>query len=113
MNSAPNLNGTGLVNASGNKIIVITINYRVGLYGFLTDGDEISPNNGLLDQRKAMEWVQQYIAQFGGVSTSCVCPKRPRMASRSMYGDTCLVYMDALETRRGTELMRLHRYTKY
>lgn len=66
-NSNPNLNGTGLVNASGNNIIVVTINYRVGPYGFLTDGDNIPPNNGLFDQRKAMEWVQKYITQFGGV----------------------------------------------
>lgn len=68
VNGNPNLNGTGLVTASGNNIIVVTINYRVGPYGFLTDGSEISPNNGLFDQRKALEWVQEYITQFGGVS---------------------------------------------
>ncbi|CAN8106481.1 unnamed protein product [Discula destructiva] len=65
-NSNPNLNGTGLVTASGNNIIVITINYRVGPYGFLTDGDKITPNIGLLDQRHAMEWVQKHVTQFGG-----------------------------------------------
>lgn len=65
-NSNPNLNGTGLVNASGNKIIVITFNYRVGPYGFLTNGKELQGNNGLRDQRKALEWVQKYIRQFGG-----------------------------------------------
>ncbi|KAK7715997.1 hypothetical protein SLS63_011174 [Diaporthe eres] len=65
-NSNANLNGTGLVNASGNNIIVVTVNYRVGPYGFLTNGDELQLNNGLHDQRKAMEWVQDYIDQFGG-----------------------------------------------
>lgn len=65
-NSNPNLNGTGLVNASGNNIIVITFNYRVGPYGFLTDGKELQGNNGLRDQRKALKWVQKYIGQFGG-----------------------------------------------
>ncbi|KAI3392679.1 hypothetical protein diail_5319 [Diaporthe ilicicola] len=65
-NGNANLNGTGLVNASGNNIIVITINYRVGPYGFLTNVDESQLNNGLYDQRKALEWVQQYVTQFGG-----------------------------------------------
>lgn len=81
VNSNPNLNGTGLVNASGNNIVVVTINYRVGPYGFLTDGDTISPNNGLFDQRKALEWVQKYIAQFGGV-----CTYSPILLPRSMDG---------------------------
>ena len=44
----------------------MTFNYRVGPYGFLTDCDAVTSNNGLLDQRKALDWVQQHIAQFGG-----------------------------------------------
>ncbi|KAI0468204.1 vacuolar triacylglycerol lipase [Xylaria cf. heliscus] len=64
--SNPNYNGKGLIQASGYNIIVVTFNYRVGPYGFITNGDEITPNNGLLDQRKAMEWVQKYISFFGG-----------------------------------------------
>ncbi|KAF3761215.1 hypothetical protein M406DRAFT_93998 [Cryphonectria parasitica EP155] len=66
VDSNPNLNGTGLINASGNNMLVITFNYRVGPYGFLTDGDAIPPNNGLFDQRKVMRWVQAHVAQFGG-----------------------------------------------
>lgn len=65
-NSNANYNGTGLVNASGNNIIVVTFNYRVGPYGFLTSTDELQLNNGLYDQRKALQWVQDYISQFGG-----------------------------------------------
>ncbi|KAI1305081.1 vacuolar triacylglycerol lipase [Xylaria venustula] len=61
-----NYNGQGLVQASGYNIIVVTFNYRVGPYGFITNGDEITPNNGLLDQRKALEWVHKYISFFGG-----------------------------------------------
>ncbi|KAK3112677.1 hypothetical protein LTR53_010795 [Teratosphaeriaceae sp. CCFEE 6253] len=68
-NSNPNLDGSGLVTASGNNIIVITINYRVGPYGFLA-GQEVfdngNINNGLRDQRQALHWTQQYIASFGG-----------------------------------------------
>ncbi|KAI1438124.1 vacuolar triacylglycerol lipase [Xylaria sp. CBS 124048] len=61
-----NFNGKGLVQASGYNIIVVTFNYRVGPYGFITDGNAITANNGLLDQRKALEWVHNYISVFGG-----------------------------------------------
>lgn len=44
----------------------MSINYRVGAYGFLADGTTLKANNGLRDQRKALEWVQDYISQFGG-----------------------------------------------
>ncbi|KAH9845237.1 putative triacylglycerol lipase [Teratosphaeria destructans] len=68
-NSNPNYNGSGLIQASGYNIVVVSINYRVGPYGFLAsrevqDGGSI--NNGLKDQRKALEWVNKYIEQFGG-----------------------------------------------
>ena len=62
--SNANYNGTGLVEASGHNIVVVTFNYRVGPYGFLA-GKEVeegaSLNNGLKDQIKALEWVQKYI----------------------------------------------------
>ncbi|KAJ5312889.1 hypothetical protein N7508_003719 [Penicillium antarcticum] len=68
-NSNPNYNGTGLIEASGNDIVVVTFNYRVGPYGFLA-GEEVksgaSLNNGLKDQRKALQWVHKHISKFGG-----------------------------------------------
>ncbi|KAI0197006.1 vacuolar triacylglycerol lipase [Astrocystis sublimbata] len=64
--SNPNYNGKGLIKAADFDLVVVTFNYRVGPYGFITNGDEITPNNGLLDQRKALEWVQKYISFFGG-----------------------------------------------
>jgi len=45
------------------------MNYRLGAFGWLSgpslqaDGDA---NAGLLDQRLALEWVQEHIASFGG-----------------------------------------------
>lgn len=68
-NSNPNFNGTGLVLASEMNMIVVTHNYRVGPYGFLASQEVLeggSVNNGLKDQRKAMEWVQKHIEEFGG-----------------------------------------------
>lgn len=65
-NSNANYNGTGLIEASGKDIVVVTFNYRVGPYGFLA-GEEVqrggSLNNGLKDQLKALEWVQKHIAK--------------------------------------------------
>lgn len=49
----------------GEGVIFVSINYRLGLYGWLGGGD-ITPNLGLHDQRVAFEWVQKYIGLFGG-----------------------------------------------
>ncbi|KAI8631851.1 carboxylesterase [Xylariaceae sp. FL1651] len=46
-------------------LIVVTINYRLGMFGWL-GGDDVTPNLGLYDQRFALEWVQRYISRFGG-----------------------------------------------
>jgi para-nitrobenzyl esterase len=46
-------------------IVLVTINYRLGVDGFLFLGDGVS-NLGLLDQVAALEWVRDNIASFGG-----------------------------------------------
>ena len=70
--SNPNYNASGLIEASGHNIIVVTFNYRVGPYGFLTDGNLLTANNGLRDQRKVFQWIQKYIHLFGGNSSHVV-----------------------------------------
>ncbi|KAI0852010.1 sterol esterase [Daldinia vernicosa] len=53
----------------GKPFIFVSVNYRVGGFGFLP-GKEIladgASNLGLLDQRMGLEWVQDNIALFGG-----------------------------------------------
>lgn len=61
----------GSVLAREGDIVVVTINYRVGVLGFVNFGDALGlpaiPSNlGLRDQIAALEWVQRNIAGFGG-----------------------------------------------
>jgi para-nitrobenzyl esterase len=55
---------------STQKIIVVTINYRLGALGWLADpaldGNGIAGNYGLMDQQLAFKWVRDNIARFGG-----------------------------------------------
>ncbi|XP_059477825.1 esterase E4-like [Neocloeon triangulifer] len=48
-------------------IILVTLTYRLGAFGFLSTGDKVCPGNfGLKDQVAALRWVRKNIAAFGG-----------------------------------------------
>ncbi|XP_033754274.1 carboxylesterase 1D-like [Pecten maximus] len=48
-------------------VIVVTINYRLGLFGFLSTEDTKLPSNfGIWDMIEALKWVNKNIASFGG-----------------------------------------------
>ncbi|CAH4036487.1 unnamed protein product [Pieris brassicae] len=48
-------------------IIVVTINYRLGPYGFMClDVPSIAGNQGLKDQYLALRWIRNHIRAFGG-----------------------------------------------
>ncbi|KAL4865265.1 hypothetical protein BDV12DRAFT_200304 [Aspergillus spectabilis] len=61
--------GTSLVQRGDNDLIIVTINYRLGGFGFLA-GEPLHENGifnaGLHDQRAAFKWVQSYIHLLGG-----------------------------------------------
>lgn len=57
--------------AANHQVVFVSVNYRLGVFGYLAHSalrDEGSPsgNQGLLDQRLALEWVRDNIALFGG-----------------------------------------------
>jgi para-nitrobenzyl esterase len=82
--AVPVYDGEGLAKKG---LVMVTINYRVGVLGFLalpeltSESDHrASGNYGLLDQIAALQWVHENIARFGGD------PSRVTLAGQSAGG---------------------------
>ncbi|XP_049842018.1 esterase FE4-like isoform X2 [Schistocerca gregaria] len=73
------IHGGGLMLGSGNEdfggpdflirygVVFVSLNYRLGVLGFLNAGDRLVPGNmGFKDQVMALRWVKDNIASFGG-----------------------------------------------
>ncbi len=61
----------GSLLAATGKIIVVTMNYRNGIFGFLAasaldNGGTTTGNYGIEDQQAALHWVARNIGNFGG-----------------------------------------------
>nr|XP_042133463.1 acylcarnitine hydrolase-like isoform X3 [Peromyscus maniculatus bairdii] len=57
----------GSMLAAIEDVVVVTVQYRLGILGFFSTGDEHARGNwGYLDQVAALHWVQKNIAHFGG-----------------------------------------------
>jgi cholinesterase len=52
--------------ADEQDVVLVSINYRLNIFGFPHAPGEQEGNLGLLDQRVAVEWVRDNIAAFGG-----------------------------------------------
>ena len=61
----------GTVLAATRNVVVVSVNYRLGAFGFLADVAFCNESPtcgmwGILDQQMALQWVQSNIASFGG-----------------------------------------------
>uniref|UniRef100_A0A2I3RQU3 Carboxylic ester hydrolase n=1 Tax=Pan troglodytes TaxID=9598 RepID=A0A2I3RQU3_PANTR len=68
--TATSYDGSAL--AAYGDVVVVTVQYHLGVLGFFSTGDEHAPGNqGFLDVVAALRWVQGNIAPFGG-DLNCV-----------------------------------------
>lgn len=63
------------------RVVVVTVTYRLGLFGYLGGGEGRPANLGLLDQVEALRWVRRNIEAFGGD------PSRVTVFGQSAGGD--------------------------
>ncbi|XP_061578131.1 fatty acyl-CoA hydrolase precursor, medium chain-like [Cololabis saira] len=67
LGSASTYDGSAM--AAYQDVVVVLIQYRLGILGFFSTGDEhVSGNFGLLDQIEALRWIKEHIHNFGGDS---------------------------------------------
>lgn len=73
------------------EVVIVTINYRLGFLGYGIFNPKYvkgqSLNNGLADQRVALQWVQKNIAQFGGD------PRRVTIFGESAGAHSVLIHL--------------------
>ncbi|XP_037502930.1 acetylcholinesterase [Rhipicephalus sanguineus] len=60
-------NYTGAPLAAKTGLVVVSMNYRLGILGFLDANSPEAPGNmGLMDQSLALKWIRENIRDFGG-----------------------------------------------
>lgn len=81
---------TEILNANGNSFIAVTIQYRLGAFGFLSSQEVKNRgvvNAGILDQAFALAWIKSYICKFGGDPSSITIAGESAGGGSVMYHD--------------------------
>ncbi|KAJ5225998.1 carboxylesterase [Penicillium chermesinum] len=90
-----------MVDTSQTKFVAVAMQYRLGAFGFLASEDVHQhgiTNAGLYDQYLALQWVQKYIALFGGN------PDRVTIGGESAGGGSVMLQAMAYGGTVGDEL---------
>ncbi|KAK4805153.1 hypothetical protein QYF61_007824 [Mycteria americana] len=75
----------GSVLAAYGNVIVVTMNYRLGVLGFLSTGDQAAKGNyGLLDQIQALRWLNENVGHFGGLFQKAIAQSGTAISSWSV-----------------------------
>lgn len=94
---------TEIINANDNGFIAVSIQYRLGAFGWLSSADVKANgalNAGLLDMLFALEWIQKHISRFGGD------PRKVTITGESAGGGAVMLLGMAYGGRLGERLFR-------
>ncbi|XP_075973076.1 carboxylesterase 1C-like [Anticarsia gemmatalis] len=78
-------------NLIDHNVILVTVNYRLGIFGFLCDLENNYANQGIKDQLLALKWIKNNIAAFGGDENNILLFGHD---SGSISADIHLLYSD-------------------
>jgi para-nitrobenzyl esterase len=78
--------------AGEGRVVVVTVSYRLGIFGYLNPQAAGDENLGLRDQILALRWTQQHIAAFGGD------PSQVTIFGQSAGGDSVMSLILSTET---------------
>jgi carboxylesterase type B len=82
------------------QVVVVTVQYRLGSFGFLFLDDQRAPGNvGLLDQKMATIWVRNNIVAFGGD------PDKVTLAGQDAGGVLALILLSTSETKLASRII--------
>lgn len=99
-----------ILHAAGDNAVVVIIQYRLGLFGFLSGQkvhDDGVLNAGLLDQQYALQWVQSHISKFGGD------PTRVTIWGESAGADSVIQHLIANDGNTQPKLFRAAMVNSY
>ncbi|KAH8817775.1 Alpha/Beta hydrolase protein [Flagelloscypha sp. PMI_526] len=99
----------GMYNVSYPGFVAVSINYRLGAFGFLA-GSIVKKqgvlNAGLLDQRFALEWVRTHISKFGGDPSRVTIMGESAGGGSVMHQITARLFLNYLKVKSLDEARR-------